>query len=304
MGHFFSYVAEPGLLSSGPVRTAVLVGTVVAITSGVVGVLTVYPQPVVRRALPVGCRHHRRRGGVPGRDQPFWGFLIAGVAAAAVMELIGVQRRRGRDVATGVVLGAALGVAALFLYLGTPAGSTTGASFTILFGSMFVITPDTVPALIASGILALAVIAVLSGCCCSPRSARSSPPPGASRCGRSAPPTWRRSPSRYHCRRWPSARCFSTALLIGPAATALRLARSPGRSMIAAAAIGTAATWLGILLSYDSYYWTPDGRSWPVSFFVVALVIAGYLLSHARRPPRCGQRPQRQAGRGTRRKAR
>ena len=45
------------------------------------------------------------------------------------------------------------------------------------------------------------------------------------------------------------------------------------------AVIGTAATWLGILLSYDSYYWTPDGRSWPVSFFVVSLVFVIYLLS-------------------------
>ncbi len=92
----------------------------------------------------------------------FWGFLIAGIAGAAIMELIGVQRRRGRDVATGVVLGAALGAAALFLYLGTLTSSTTGASFTILFGSMFVISPDTVPALIASGLLALVVVALLS----------------------------------------------------------------------------------------------------------------------------------------------
>ena len=41
MGGFLHYIVEPGLLSSGPVRTAVLVGTVVAVTSGVVGVLTV-----------------------------------------------------------------------------------------------------------------------------------------------------------------------------------------------------------------------------------------------------------------------
>jgi len=49
----------------------------------------------------------------------FWGFLAAGIAAAALMEAIGVQRRRGRDVATGVVLGAALGAAG-------PSSSTWG----------------------------------------------------------------------------------------------------------------------------------------------------------------------------------
>jgi zinc/manganese transport system permease protein len=79
---------------------------------------------------------------------------------------------------------------------------------------------------------------------------------------------------------------LSTALLIGPAATALRVAKRPGRAMAAAALIGTAATWLGILLSYDSYYWPPYKHGWSVSFFVVALVVVGYLLSYVRRPRR------------------
>jgi len=35
------YLFEPGLFGSGPVRTALLVGAVVAITSGVIGVFTV-----------------------------------------------------------------------------------------------------------------------------------------------------------------------------------------------------------------------------------------------------------------------
>jgi len=32
------------------------------------------------------------------------------------------------------------------------------------------------------------------------------------------------------------------------------------------ALIGVAVTWLGILLAYDSFYWPPAGRGWPVSF--------------------------------------
>ena len=66
--------------------------------------------------------------------------------------------------------------------------------------------------------------------------------------------------------------------------------------MAAAALIGTAATWMGILLAYDSYYWPPGGRGWPVSFFVVALVVLGYLLTYARRPRRgrpAAARPRR-----------
>ena len=77
---------------------------------------------------------------------------------------------------------------------------------------------------------------------------------------------------------------LSTALLIGPAATALRVAKGPVRAVAVAAAIGVAATWLGIVLAYDSYYWPPRGRGWPVSFFVVTLVVGGYLVTYLRRP--------------------
>jgi len=79
---------------------------------------------------------------------------------------------------------------------------------------------------------------------------------------------------------------LSTALLIGPAATALRLARGPVRAAAAAAGIGMAAVWLGILLAYDSFYWPPAGRGWPVSFFVVTLIVGGYLVTFLRRDNR------------------
>jgi zinc/manganese transport system permease protein len=78
---------------------------------------------------------------------------------------------------------------------------------------------------------------------------------------------------------------LSTALLIGPAATALRIAKGPVRAMAVAACIGVAATWLGIVLAYDSFYWPPAGRGWPVSFFVVTLIVGGYLVTYLRRRP-------------------
>jgi zinc/manganese transport system permease protein len=51
---------------------------------------------------------------------------------------------------------------------------------------------------------------------------------------------------------------------------------------VTAAGIGVLAVWLGILLAYDSYYWPPAGRGWPVSFFVVTLVVVGYLAADLR----------------------
>jgi zinc/manganese transport system permease protein len=292
VGGLLRYIVEPGLLSSAPVRTAILVGTVVAVTSGVVGVLTVIRgQSFAGHALADVATTGGAGAFLAGVSQ-FWGFLIAGVAAAAIMELIGVQRRRGRDVATGVVLGGALGGAALFLYLGTQTSSTTGASFTILFGSMFVISPDTVPALIASGLLALVVVAVLSRVLLL---TALSPEIAAARGVRV------RTVGIAYLAALAVAvslsavvigAVLSTALLIGPAATSLRITKRPGLAMAAAALAGTAATWLGILLAYDSYYWPPGGRGWPVSFFVVVFVVLGYLLTYVRLPRR------RRAGRG------
>ena len=284
------YVFEPGFFGSGPVRIALLVGAVVAITSGIIGVFTVIRgQSFAGHSLADVATTGGSGAFLVGLNQ-FWGFLAAGAVAAAVMEGIGVQRRRGRDVATGVVLAAALGAAALFLYLGTQQTSTTGASFTILFGSMFVITSDTVPILVASGIVAVLLIAVLARVLLlSSLSADLASARGVN---------VRLVGAVYLVALAISVSLsavaigaiLSTALLIGPAATALRITKSPVRAMAAAGAVGVAASWIGILLAYDSFYWPPSGRGWPVSFFVVVLVVLGYLLTYLRRPRRLAPR--------------
>jgi zinc/manganese transport system permease protein len=284
------YLFEPGLFGSGPVLTALLVGAVVAVTAGVIGVFTVLRgQSFAGHSLADVATTGGAGAFLVGLNQ-FWGFLAAGVAAATLMEAIGVQRRRGRDVATGVVLGAALGAAALFLYLGTLKTATTGASFTILFGSIFVISPDTVPALIASGVIALATVAVLSRVLLltsvSPDLARARGV-NVRLVGIVYLAALAISVSLAAVA---IGAVLSTALLIGPSATALRIAKSPLRAMVAAALTGVIVTWLSIVLAYDSYYWPPHGHGWPVSFFVVVLVLAGYLLSYVR--PRKRQLPR------------
>jgi zinc/manganese transport system permease protein len=72
---------------------------------------------------------------------------------------------------------------------------------------------------------------------------------------------------------------LSTALLIGPAATALRLVKATGWAAATACLTGVAATWLGVLLAYDSYDWSASHQGLPVSFFIVAVIFAVYLLS-------------------------
>ena len=286
MGHLLRYVFEPGFFASGPVHVALAVGAVIAITSAVVGVFTVMRgQSFAGHSLADISTTGGSAAFLLGVNQ-FWGFLAFGAGAAAFMEMIGVQRRRGRDVATGVVLGAALGLAALFLYLGTQSSSTTGASFSILFGSIFVLTSSTVPARIASALLALATVAVLGRVLLL---SSLSPDIAAAR----------GVPVRTVGAAFLMALAvsvalsaviigavLSTALLVGPAATALRLAKGPVRAMITASCLGVAAVWLGIVLAYDSFYWPPAGRGWPVSFFVVMLVVGGYLISFLHRRDR------------------
>jgi len=280
------YLFASGFFGNQPVRTALLVGTVIAVTSAVTGVFTVTRgQSFAGHSLADIATTGGSGAFLVGLNQ-FWGYLAFGVGAALFMELIGVQRRRGRDVATGVVLGGGLGLAALFLYLGAQRTSAGGASFTILFGSIFVLTSSTVPYLIVSAVVALGIVIMLARVLLL---SSLSPDIAAAR----------GVPIRLIGAVYLIALAISvalsaviigavlsTALLIGPAATALRLTRGPVRSMLTAAVIGVAATWLGVWLAYDSYTWPPARHGWPVSFFVVALVVGGYLVTFLRREPR------------------
>ena len=92
---------------------------------------------------------------------PLWGFVGISVLAAAVMDMIGVQRPRGRDLATGIVRGAGLGLAALFLYWDATYTSTTGATITILFGSIFTINSAIIPVVALLSAAALGIVAAL-----------------------------------------------------------------------------------------------------------------------------------------------
>jgi zinc/manganese transport system permease protein len=193
----------------------------------------------------------------------------------------------GRDLATGIVLGASLGLAALFLYLYNVDQSASGATFTILFGSPFAIASSTIPLVIAFAALALTLVVVLfrplllSSISSELAAARGIPVRAIGAAYLLALAiTVALAASTI-------GTILSTALIVGPAATALRLTRSPGKAVIVAAATGIAAMWLGILLAYDSYDWPPQGHTWPVSFFVVTLILTMYVLAGL---PRLGRR--------------
>jgi zinc/manganese transport system permease protein len=102
-----------GFFSSEVVGVALLVGTIVAVVSGTVGVFTVLRgQSFAGEALGDVNTTGGSAAFLAG-VAPLWGFVAVSVAAAGAMELIGIQRPRGRDLATGIVLGFFLGLAAL-----------------------------------------------------------------------------------------------------------------------------------------------------------------------------------------------
>ena len=286
-------LVAPGFFASEAVHVALAVGGVTAIVSGTVGVFTVMRgQSFAGEALADMGAAGGAGAFLLGAGNPLWGFVAIDVAAAAVMELIGVQRPRGRDLATGIVLAAVLGLAALLLYLNTTVHNTTGATQTILFGSVFAIASSTVPLVVLLSVAALALVAalyrplLLSSMSAEMAAARGIPVRliGAVYLLALA--------LAVALAAMTIGTILSTALLVGPAATALRVTKRPGVAIALAALLGIAAMWLGVLLAYDSYEWPPIGTGWPVSFFVVALIFLGYLISGlpARLPARLRER--------------
>jgi len=279
MHQVWTAIFEPGLFASAQVHVAVTLGGVVAVVCAVTGVFTVMRgQSFAGHALG-DVSAAGGSGALLAGLSPVAGFVGLGVIAAAIMDMIGVQRVRSRDLATGIVLGAAIGLSALFLYLTSVTGATTGAVQQVLFGSIFTTPSGTIPVVTVLGAIALATLAAI----------------------------WRPlllatvSPDIAVARGVPVrligvlymlalavsvglssvaiGAILSTALLIGPAAAALRLTRRVGRAVGLACLTGVLATWLGVLLAYDSYYWGSSHDGLPVSFFIVAVIFVTYLAS-------------------------
>ncbi len=263
---------------SGPVRTALLVGSSAAVVSAVIGVFTI-------------LRGHAFAGHALGDVSsaggsasfflgisPLAGFLGIAAIAAVSLEFLGVRKVRDQDVATGIVLGAGLGLSALFLYFDITTTSTTGAAVMVMFGSMFALSPNLVwPAVIVAA-LGLGTVATFYR----PLLLSVADPELAATRGIS-----NRWVGTLHLLTLAAAvalaalsvgSVLASALLIGPAATALRISRRPGAAILWAVVLGLSAVWGGVWLAYESYYWF-SGNAWPVSFFVVAIIFATYLLS-------------------------
>lgn len=282
------WLFEPGFFSSGPVHVALVIGGLTGVVSALVGVFTVVRGQAFGGHALTDVSTAGGSGALLLGLTPLTGFVAGGLLGGAAMEALGTEHERGRDVATGIVLGAATGLAALFLYLDATSGATSGTAQQVLFGSIFVVQSSILPAVIVLAVLTVALVAVLYR----PLVLSTVSPEIAAARGVRV----RLIGVLYMTALAMSVglssltigTVLSTALLIGPPAAALRITRSMGRALLAAALIGVATTWLGVLLSYDSFEWGSRHEAMPVSFFVVALVFAAYLAAgiSRRRPAR------------------
>ncbi len=273
------FLLEPGFFTNGPVRVALIIGAVTALVSAAVGVFTVVRgQSFAGHAL-TDVATTGGSGSFFFGISPLVGFIGGGVIGAGAMDVIGVERVRSRDVATGIVLGSATGLAALFLYLDTTKSATTGATQQILFGSIFSVEPSMITWVVLVSVVTLAVLAIiyrpllLSSFSAELTRARGINVRGV---GLAFMMTMAVSVGLSAIA---VGSILSTALLIGPAATAVRLTNSVRAAMTLAGLIGVGAVCLGILFAYDSFYWLPTSQGLPVSFFIVGLIFATYLLS-------------------------
>jgi len=268
-------VFAPGFFSNDQVINALWLGGVISLVAGAVGVFTVLRGQSFAGHAMSDMGAAGAAGALLAGGTAVAGFLSFSVIAGACVDLLGV-RPRERDVATGLVLTAVLGLGSLFLFFDT---RVVGAPEMILFGSIFDSNPSLTPLLIGLGGLMLVLLIILFRplvfSSLSAETARARGVPVrligfiymlllAASVGETALVV---------------GSLLSTALLIGPASAALRITSRIGRALPLAAALGLLCTWLGILLAYDSYYWPPVGRGWPVSFFITGLVLIVHLGS-------------------------
>jgi zinc/manganese transport system permease protein len=202
-----------------------------------------------------------------------WGLVGFTIAAAIGMGILG-ERLSGRDVAIGVVLSLALGLGLLFLHYYTAFATQATA---LLFGNVLAVERSTIATLIALG-----VITVLGlGAIMRPLIFATLQPELAEAKG---------VPLRLVSTVFlvivalavsQSAQIVGVllvfALMVGPPATAQRLAAGLWSGMILSAGIALAEAWLGLIIAYHT--------DWPVSFCIAMLSALGYFLTRGNLVP-------------------
>ncbi len=250
---------------------ALRAGTIVAVVAGAIGYLM-----VLRRQSFVG--HTLSVIGFPGAAGASWlglnaslgyfGFCVAGALVIAALPGAGRAGQGEESAAIGTLQGLAL--AAGFLFVSLYHGFLSGLNG-LLFGSITGVTSGQVLVLLIAGAISLGLLALIGRqllfASVDPEVARARGLPvrllsaaflvilGVAAAGTSQV----------------TGSLLVFALLVAPAATALRLTARPGLGLTLAVAIALAVVWLGEGIAFFSPY--------PIGFWVTTLGFGAFLLA-------------------------
>jgi zinc/manganese transport system permease protein len=270
-------IFEPGVFANPQVQTALLIGFFASTLSALVGVFT-----VLRRQAFTG--HAITDMATAGGSVGFYfglktiiGFLIGSLAGGYSVEKL-EQKNHNDDLSAAIVLGGFSGLSALFIYLESTNSASSSVSQQILFGSIFSFDHALIwPLTILTAISFIAIITLFNQLLLLSISEELSQARGK-----------KLRAIRYifiailalavAISSLVIGSILSTALLIAPANISLRIARTIKKAALLSLLISYLATAGGIILAYDSFYWSSSGRGLPVSFLIVAILITIYLL--------------------------
>ena len=256
---------QPGMFSQPFMQNALITSTIAAVLAGLVGFFVVL-RGVSFAAHALGqIGFAGAAGAVLVGIDPLWGLVVFALAGALGLGVLGA-REHGRDATTALLLVAALGLGALFIALNSTYAT---AAFTLLFGTIVGISRAEVQqtALLALGCLVGLVILyrplLLTTVNVEMAAARGVPVRLVGMLflvvvGVAAAVT---IPT--------VGTLLIFSLMVGPAAAACALTSRPWAAMGLACTLSVGATWVGMIVAYDT--------GWPIGFLISAAVIVLYV---------------------------
>jgi zinc/manganese transport system permease protein len=242
-------------------------GTVVALVAGVIGYFVVMRGSSFAAHALSHIGFAGATGAVVLHLSPVIGLLAFTVGSGTVIGALG-SRVRGRDVTIGIVLAWTLGLGVLFISLYT--GYATEA-YALLFGEILGISERDVAIVVLAGVptlLALALIyrpLLFSSVDENLAAARGVPVTGLSIAFMAVLALAVTEAVQV------VGVLLIFALIVTPAAIAVRWTRRPALAIVVSASLALTFTWTGLTIAFYSPH--------PVSFFITSLAFGTYLLS-------------------------
>ncbi len=260
------------LLQQEFVRNAFIAGTIVALITAIIGYFVV----LRTHAFASDSLSHIGFAGATGGPlfglSSLVGMLILTLLSAFGIGILG-ERVRERDVETGMVLAFALGLGVLFTGL-YASGTNATATVSALFGSILSVTQSDVIITSVIGLLVLVLLAAMFR----PLLFTSIDPEVAQARG---VPTHLLSILFLLLLAVTIAIAIQVvgallvfALLIAPAASAMRFTNRPLATIALSSIFGLAITWTGLLLTVVG-----TGRYLPASFYIATLATLVYVIA-------------------------